>query len=274
MLSKKYFHSLNENNWGCDMAHSEKCYRCERDATSSEHVPPRCLFPEQKDSEGVNYRKNLITVPSCDEHNTGKSNDDQFLLVSLARIIGNNEIAQKLGNSKVKRTFSRTPHLIDSVFKWREEYTVAVGNENFDIVAGTPDAIRLECCFKSIFYGIYKHHFGKMFNGEIRIFMDFLDYLDENINNTKRYLSLRAPKDLEGKEFFGDNPNIFSYQFADPDYSNILLCKTTYYENIVVYGAFAIEEPKDLISILLKNGHRVVFNNDDGEQILIKGNKK
>lgn len=252
------------------MSQHEKCYRCEHDATSNEHVPPRCLFPEQKDSEGVDYRRNLITVPSCDVHNTGKSNDDQFLLISLARIIGNNEIAQKLGNSKVRRTFSRTPHLIESVFKWREEFTVAIGNEKFDIAAGIPDALRLESCFRSIFYGIYRHHFGKMFSGEIRVFMEFLDYLDENVNNIKKYISLRAPIDLESKEIFGDNHSIFSYQFADPDYNNILLCKTTYYENIVVYGAFATEEPKDLISLLLKSGHSVRFNHANGEQILIK----
>lgn len=34
------------------------CYYCGKPATSTEHVPPKALFPEQKDSpEGVDYRK-------------------------------------------------------------------------------------------------------------------------------------------------------------------------------------------------------------------------
>ena len=44
------------------------CYMCEKESTSSEHVPPKCLFPEKKDlPDGVDLRKSLITVPSCDE---------------------------------------------------------------------------------------------------------------------------------------------------------------------------------------------------------------
>lgn len=60
------------------------CYMCEATATSVEHVPPRCLFPEQKDlPSGVNLRKQLITVPSCEAHNTSKSKDDEYLLYAL-----------------------------------------------------------------------------------------------------------------------------------------------------------------------------------------------
>lgn len=64
-----------------------QCYMCVSPATSREHVPPLCLFPESKDVGGKDYRRNLITVPSCDEHNSKKESDDEFLMVSLA---GNN----------------------------------------------------------------------------------------------------------------------------------------------------------------------------------------
>jgi hypothetical protein len=54
------------------------CYMCDRDASSREHVPPAAFFPEQKESpDGKDYRRNLITVPSCSKHNyekTGVSN--------------------------------------------------------------------------------------------------------------------------------------------------------------------------------------------------------
>ncbi len=65
---------------------------CERDATSREHVPPLCLFPEIKDTKGINFRKDLITVPSCDLHNSKKSDDDEFLMLSLSGLLKNNPV--------------------------------------------------------------------------------------------------------------------------------------------------------------------------------------
>lgn len=53
---------------------------CDQPATSREHVPPACLFPEEKDIRTSLFRNNLITVPSCDLHNSKKSTDDEFLM--------------------------------------------------------------------------------------------------------------------------------------------------------------------------------------------------
>ena len=57
---------------------------CDSSARSREHVPPRNLFPEAHESGGVDYRINLITVPSCDAHNSAKSKDDEFLMLVSA----------------------------------------------------------------------------------------------------------------------------------------------------------------------------------------------
>lgn len=38
------------------------CYWCGKPATSREHVPPQNIYPDDK-------RVNLLTVPSCEEHN-------------------------------------------------------------------------------------------------------------------------------------------------------------------------------------------------------------
>jgi hypothetical protein len=55
------------------------CYVCDAPKTSHEHVPPLCFFPDEKDTRGHSlYRKNLITVPSCDDHNTQKSEGDLY----------------------------------------------------------------------------------------------------------------------------------------------------------------------------------------------------
>jgi hypothetical protein len=52
------------------------CYRCGEPATTREHFPPKAFFPR-----GGNLQ--LRTVPSCIEHNNGKSKDDQYLLTHI-----------------------------------------------------------------------------------------------------------------------------------------------------------------------------------------------
>lgn len=117
----------------------ERCYMCEQAATSREHVPPRCLFPESKDMGGAQYRENLITVPSCDVHNMAKSRDDEFLMVSLAGIIGNNSIGYRHKFGKVNKAIRRSANrLLDSVFaKKQHVFVIEVRPNKFiDVIGG------------------------------------------------------------------------------------------------------------------------------------------
>ena len=101
---------------------------CEQKATSVEHVPPKCLFPEYKDTQR-DLRLNLITVPSCDDHNGKKSRDDEFLMVSLAGIIGNNSIGYQHYRGKIQRALKRTSYkLLEKVFLSRK--LVKISDEN------------------------------------------------------------------------------------------------------------------------------------------------
>jgi hypothetical protein len=83
------------------------CYMCGQPATSREHIPPACLFPEEKDIKTSIFRNNLITVPSCNEHNSKKSKDDEFLMGCMAGIVGNNVIGFFHAHTKVKRAIER-----------------------------------------------------------------------------------------------------------------------------------------------------------------------
>jgi hypothetical protein len=73
------------------MSPRASCYMCESVGTTREHSPPRCLFPESKDLEDrANLRKNLITVPSCADHNPRLSKDDEyFLVIAASNLEGN-----------------------------------------------------------------------------------------------------------------------------------------------------------------------------------------
>lgn len=63
------------------------CYRCNNIATSVEHAPAKCFFP-------IEHRKNLITVPSCEQHNNETSKDDEYVRGIIVASKGNNETAR------------------------------------------------------------------------------------------------------------------------------------------------------------------------------------
>jgi hypothetical protein len=51
------------------------CAYCPAPATTDDHVPPKGLFAKPYPT--------LITVPSCDGHNSGNSNDDEYFRLAL-----------------------------------------------------------------------------------------------------------------------------------------------------------------------------------------------
>ena len=70
---------------------------CSEPATSREHVPPSCFFPEKNE-----FRKNLITVPSCDKHNLVKSGDDEYLFAVISSHLESNQIARDQFKKTIK----------------------------------------------------------------------------------------------------------------------------------------------------------------------------
>jgi hypothetical protein len=56
----------------------ESCYYqgCSQRGQTKEHIPPKSFFPKDQ-------RKQLLTVKSCDLHNTAKSSDDIYVLAHI-----------------------------------------------------------------------------------------------------------------------------------------------------------------------------------------------
>ncbi len=88
------------------------CFMCDESAPTNDHIPPKCIFPEQKDV-GVDYRKNLITVPACDNHNLKTSLDDEYLMGILAFHWRNNQAAYRQSITKIKRAFQHNQRYYD-----------------------------------------------------------------------------------------------------------------------------------------------------------------
>ena len=92
---------------------------CDEVATSREHVPALCFFPEAKDllPGAEDMRRNLFTVPSCDAHNSKKSKDDQYLWHIVTMVQGLNECGQNMVRTKVMRAIRRRPALVGSIME-------------------------------------------------------------------------------------------------------------------------------------------------------------
>lgn len=246
----------------------DTCYMCEAEATSREHVPPKCLFPKAREV-GSNYRLNLITVPSCPVHNMGKSHDDEFLMVSLAGIIGNNSIGYMHKFTKVDRALRRTSFaLLKKVFKNKPvKHVIDLGENKFlDVLWGTPDHARLFSCFDKISRGIFFHHYGQKFLGDIKVLLGFLRYHDESNVNLTRFLIDKAEMDLVAVERAAQNPDVYYYQVVPPDEHGIFLIKHCFYGGIAIYTALipnADAMPKHLGFELMKLGMKTVFTLGD-----------
>ncbi len=202
---------------------------CEKQATSVDHAPPRCIFPDAKDTGGIDYRKNLITVPSCDEHNLSRSKDDEFLLLVLSSSITSGDVGLQQFLTKVQRALTRRPLLgktltISDTPEMRFVYSTGQTVEAFEMRA---DVARLDRVFDSCARGIYFHHTKKPFVGMTRSFTPFMSYPEPNVNEVIRESMEKARSLIDGLPTLGANPDVFRYKFAEAD-GNAMLVLTFY----------------------------------------------
>lgn len=194
------------------------CYMCSESAISKEHVPPICLFPEEKDIKTAMFRNNLITVPSCALHNSKKSNDDEFLMACIASIVGNNFLGYFHTHTKVKRAMLRKGSVLLNVImkEIRETDFKSEAGDTFPVLVGRPYFERLDSCFKHIACGLYYHKFKKRFEGECHTMMDFLTFEDEKTEKIKLLIRKRLELEPRKPEIEGANAEVFSYEFYEP----------------------------------------------------------
>ena len=252
----------------------QQCYMCDTIATTKEHVPPLCLFPEEKDIKTTIFRNNLITVPSCDTHNSRKSSDDEFLMGCLAGIVGNNVIGFFHAHTKVRRSLQRKGRdYIHELMKDIKEINLkSAKNFEFPVLVGQPDLQRLHSCFKHISYGLFFHKFGKRFIGQVHIIIDFITYENPKAEQYKLLCRKRFELEPNKPKKEGTSPEIFRYEFIDPDEFGMIAMGMTFYEGAKVFVAFQgvdTKEPKNLMTELIKAGVKTIVHFDDGSHFEI-----
>lgn len=140
------------------------CYMCDERGTTTEHVPPQCLFPEDKDlPSGVHLRRNLITVPSCAEHNSKKCKDDEYLMYTLVMNLPTNGTAFQQFSTKVTRAMGRNPSLIRRLLGKITHLIVEDTKTGawFRTIGYEIDADRFYGVLEKVARGLYFHHYKR-----------------------------------------------------------------------------------------------------------------
>jgi hypothetical protein len=209
------------------------CYMCDAQSVGKEHVPPKCLFPNEP-----RYRTSLVKVPSCDEHNSGKSTDDQLLRWVLAVVNAHSELARKILDEGALRLLEEKPHLQET-FLPNLRSQVSSGGMPKSVFGIDP--ARFHSSITSIARGLYYHHtwhthkaLGPM---EIQwralrslpVALEALDLSDD------AYFAFTSPAPNQPEYTLGGNPEVFRYGFDLNSDSEHAFCILRFYEGEAIY---------------------------------------
>ena len=92
------------------------CVHCGREDSTRDHVPSKVLLDEP-------FPENLPLVPCCEACNNGFSDDEPYLACLIECILAGSTEPDRLSREKVKRIFTKRPHIsvrIDSGRRQRE----------------------------------------------------------------------------------------------------------------------------------------------------------
>lgn len=209
---------------------------CLERATSKEHVPPRCLFPESKDvTTAKDYRKNLLTVPSCDQHNSLKSKDDQFLLLILLLHFKNNEVGKSHLAGKLFRTLERRSKLIGVlsdeqkiIVNGSESSSFRIDRERFNIA--------LERIARALHFAEYCERWSERIIINTPSLFDVQSRNFFEVNLRQQELNLVLDQYMSPTSVKGENPEVFRYQIDKDPETKQLLIKMVFYNGFVVYA--------------------------------------
>ena len=194
------------------------CYECgillDQESLTKEHVPPKCLFPKSD-------KISLITVPSCIEHNGGKSGDDENFLQIISLQILANEKGKNIATNKAVKSILRSRKRTKSLA--RDATLVYVDEEKNGRLKPTFafkfNEDEFNSSISSICKGLYYHEFHKVFDGEIKIYNEFQISLDDDsLKKNQEYEKNRImiKKNFSNMERKGENQEIFYYQLMKP----------------------------------------------------------
>ena len=215
------------------MAKEKICYYCGKKASSREHVPPKCIFLDSVD--GKKNKNNLITVPSCYEHNTAKQKDDEYFRFVLIMSIKSSGIKGKIDIQPFFRAMEKSKYVFSLFIRNpKEVYVIEEGSKLLvPTIAYEPDLVRLHKIIEQVSRAIYYYNYKKIFIGKINITNDgTMSLQDEAANKVLESLSIVFDKEPDVFPYQGENQDIFKYKLIN--------IGNKYYLKMVYYGSNSI----------------------------------
>jgi hypothetical protein len=205
---------------------------CDLAETSREHAPPSSFFPETK-IIGRDLRRNLVTVPSCDLHNSSKSKDDEFLRSVILMSEKNNAAGKHLFFGKLLRAVKRSPLTYGSFFL--DKGTIGQGKDRVLQL----DRDRFDRCIdhiaRALFFDCYKRKWllpisvtSPNFFGRIQSDSIIPHHLNMNAVDISREF-------LRDEPIRGENPDVFKYRLRYEEATDSYALGAIFYDHFEVF---------------------------------------
>lgn len=227
-----------------------QCYCCEEIATTRDHIPPKCFFPQKKHLSSVSpdYRSQPITVPACSAHNNSRSCDDEY---TAAVIVMNSQsdLADAIFKSKWVKTLLRRKGVLGKRIFSTARSIKFISRENNLLIPRETLAIsyemkRIERVIESIARALYylESDYQEKWTDDCIIrspnflnqdlsYSQDADYLDQ-INQAFIHGEKHQELGLKRK---GKHPDIFFYQFFKAEGMNSII-KMVFYRDFTFFA--------------------------------------
>jgi hypothetical protein len=203
----------------------EQCYACGAPKTSYEHAPPECFFPKGYDS-------GLVTVPSCDDHNSRLSLDVEYVRNNLCGQHGTNLVAARAFET-TKSSYDNSPKLFNRTFSGVQQIIL----DGQETGAYPIELSRFKKVMKAIAFAMYFQDFGKRHEGDFDVFSASLRSrsnlyhgIPDGYENLRGVLEATFFKSMPVPQ-----PKVFKYGMSRPGEGQIHY-RFEFYEGFSVYA--------------------------------------
>lgn len=211
------------------------CYFCDKLGSTREHVPPKGVFP-------IGERTNLLTVPSCEEHNTWKTEDDTYLIQNIVPLLNNIGVT-KAHFKKIERGIQRN--------KGKHLQIVERLEKGMRVRPDEPRLRRI-CCQMAA--AIHYHREGEKFDGTYEAILGFMERYDNPTRERIRQELSRINTNEAGWKTHGANPSVFVYHISPIRHTATRLLVLEFFSSAKVFVQMTATKDK---VVVMENGLRI-----------------
>ncbi len=145
-----------------------------------------------------------------------RSGDDEYLLYVLPASLGSNETGLNQFLTKVKRAIERRPLLGTTLGRAAKEIIVHDTESDtwFKAAAMPMDVARIDGVLAMNARAIYFHHYGVRFDGELKVYKNFLlSLVHPDLNECTEEMFKMSDQLFAFQTPMGSNPEVFTYRF-------------------------------------------------------------